>query len=214
MSHRTDEAAGWLRCYRCKRRRGHACKLCREASAALSPGPGAYSLLYHRRSRVSCRRSYNKLHTLVQLSSNLSAPNPSGHARNNLPTLGLPIKGAALCHSIFLLFSRSHPHTPQEKFEVEEEPELEPELVPETHTHSQTKLTGAVWYFYAWCSFCRALLKVGHHCPSAAAVGVTAVSWRAGGDSARRPRRPCQPVRPCRPPRARPAAPAPGGPRA
>ena len=38
---------------------------------------------------------------LVQLNSDLSVPNHSRYARNRLPTFGLPIKGAALCHSIF-----------------------------------------------------------------------------------------------------------------
>jgi len=36
---------------------------------------------------------------LDQLSSDLTVPNHPRQARNSLPTFGLPIKGATLCHS-------------------------------------------------------------------------------------------------------------------
>ena len=45
---------------------------------------------------------------LVQLSSDLSVPNYSGHVRNSLPTFGLPLKGQVLCHSICFMLHCFH----------------------------------------------------------------------------------------------------------
>ena len=62
MSHRRDEAAGWLRCYRCERRWGMLASCCRGASAALSLA--REPLRFCRRSRRTCRYLHIKLHTL------------------------------------------------------------------------------------------------------------------------------------------------------
>ena len=102
MSHRTDEAVGRLLCCRCNQRR-EACL--RAVAGKLLPRSHVSheSLRFCRCSRRNCRQSRIKLHPMVELSSDLSVPKHSEHARNTLLTVGLPLKGAACCHSIFAL---------------------------------------------------------------------------------------------------------------